>query len=263
MATSTKQIQHFYPKQVHIFDSPYLHSLGTKMSQASYVQPHFNVLIKDFFRDLFIKIMDQEWPTEEQSVKTRMTEQHPEQKLLARVFKQSQKAVCVDIARAGMLPSQVFFDTLNWLVSPHGLRLDHIFASRMTNEQGQVTHTELSSSKIGGDIDDAIVFLPDPMGATGKSLCQVLDHYKTKVPGQAKAYISAHMIITPEFIRTVTKDHPDVIIFAGRLDRGLSSNEALKEPPGKLWDQERGLNDSQYIVPGAGGVGELINNSFV
>ena len=27
--------------------------------------------------------------------------------------------------------------------------------------------------------------------------------------------------------------------------------------------RERGLNDQQYIVPGAGGLGEVINNVFV
>ena len=28
-------------------------------------------------------------------------------------------------------------------------------------------------------------------------------------------------------------------------------------------NEEKGLNDHQYIVPGAGGLGELLNNSFV
>jgi hypothetical protein len=54
-----------------------------------------------------------------------------------------------------------------------------------------------------------------------------------------------------------------LIVYALRLDRGLSSDRALASVPGKYWDEERGLNDTQYIVPGAGGVGELLNNAWV
>ncbi len=64
-------------------------------------------------------------------------------------------------------------------------------------------------------------------------------------------------------MKKVTEAHSDAIIFAARLDRGFSSEKALNSPPGKHWDEEKGLNEKQYIVPGAGGVGELINNSFV
>ena len=33
--------------------------------------------------------------------------------------------------------------------------------------------------------------------------------------------------------------------------------------PGKYWGREKGLNAHDYIVPGAGGLGEVINNAFV
>ena len=56
---------------------------------------------------------------------------------------------------------------------------------------------------------------------------------------------------------------PEVRIHAIRLDRGFSSSEALASPPGTLADQERGLDDHQYIVPGAGGLGEVLNNAWV
>lgn len=263
MSSGLKQIAHHYPDQIRLLDSPSLSSWVTQASQESCQQPLFNNLVRSIYSSMLMSILDHEWPTQAVNVKTRMSVAHKEQRLEATILDPQQKAVCVDIARAGMLPSQVFFDTLNTMVSPKGLRLDHVFASRVVDTLGQVTHTELSSDKIGGDIDQAIVLLPDPMGATGKSLCKVIEHYKANVPGRALRFISAHMIITPEFIKTVTTEHPDVIVYAARLDRGFSSSEALAQAPGALWDQEKGLNDSQYIVPGAGGVGELINNSFV
>jgi uracil phosphoribosyltransferase len=70
-----------------------------------------------------------------------------------------------------------------------------------------------------------------------------------------------HLIVTPEYIRRVTSALENVTIHAIRLDRGLSAPDVLATRPGERWDEEKGLNDHQYIVPGAGGVGELINNA--
>ena len=52
-------------------------------------------------------------------------------------------------------------------------------------------------------------------------------------------------------------------VYALRLDRGLSDDDVLQTVPGTYWDRERGLTDHQYIVPGGGGLGEVLNNSFV
>jgi hypothetical protein len=43
----------------------------------------------------------------------------------------------------------------------------------------------------------------------------------------------------------------------------MSPPEVLRSVPGTYPDRERGLNEIQYIVPGAGGLGEVINNVFV
>ncbi len=37
----------------------------------------------------------------------------------------------------------------------------------------------------------------------------------------------------------------------------------LRGVPGTFWDDEKGLNDHDYIVPGAGGLGEVMNNAWV
>jgi hypothetical protein len=54
-----------------------------------------------------------------------------------------------------------------------------------------------------------------------------------------------------------------VIVYALRLDRGLSPAEVLETVPGERWSEEKGLTDHHYIVPGGGGLGEIMNNSFV
>jgi uracil phosphoribosyltransferase len=121
----------------------------------------------------------------------------------------------------------------------------------------------IGGMKIGGDVDGAFLLFPDPMGATGGSLSTAIETYKTKVPGTPRRIINLHLIVTPEYLRTMTKAHPDVQVYCLRLDRGLSAPEVLETVPGTRWDEERGLDDHQYIVPGGGGFGEIMNNAFV
>ena len=61
--------------------------------------------------------------------------------------------------------------------------------------------------------------------------------------------------------------HPDPAEYehmknAYRLDRGLSAPDVLETLPGTRWDEERGLDAHSYIIPGAGGLGEVLNNSW-
>jgi len=263
MAYRSSELEHKYPENVHILNHPVANSLLTKLCKPETTQPEFNRLVEAIYATLFTEAMNNEWPRVDVKTPTRMTEFHPQCMYEGRVLDRNQKAVIVDIARAGMWPSQVGFELLCHTVDAQKVRQDHVFASRVTNANNAVTHTDLSGSKIGGDIEDALVFVPDPMGATGMSLAATLEHYKKNVTGTAKKIIALHLIITPEYIKHLTKTHPDLIIYTARVDRGMSETKILSTVPGTHWDQEKGLNDKQYIVPGAGGVGELINNSFV
>jgi uracil phosphoribosyltransferase len=112
-------------------------------------------------------------------------------------------------------------------------------------------------------VEGAVLVIPDPMGATGGSLCVVLDHYLRAALGKPARVVFVHLIVTPEYVRNVHARHPDVHIHAVRLDRGFSSPAALALPSGTLRAEEGGLDDHQYIVPGAGGLGEVLNNSWV
>ena len=86
-----------------------------------------------------------------------------------------------------------------------------------------------------------------------------MDFYKKSVKGKAQKFIALHLIITPEYLKYISKNQPDLCVYAVRLDRGLSPSDVLKTPPGKRWDEERGLDDTHYIVPGGGGFGEILN----
>ncbi len=257
------QIEHFYGPQVHILNNTYLNGLLARLCAPQTYQPEINHLVEMLYGHLLTTVMNEQFPKETVQSETRMRDYHPEQKLQTEILKASQKVISVNIARAGTYPSHVCFNALHYAIHHASLRQDHIYAARATNGQNQVTGTEIGATKIGGDKQDSIVLFPDPMGATGNTLLAALDYYKKSVAGTATKLIAMHLIVTPEYLKRVLTHHPDVVVYALRLDRGLSSEAVLKSPPGKMWDQERGLNDRDYIVPGGGGFGEIMNNSFV
>jgi uracil phosphoribosyltransferase len=152
---------------------------------------------------------------------------------------------------------------LNTVLQPQLVRQDHIIMSRQMDAAEKVVGSNIGGAKIGGDVDDAVVLFPDPMGATGGSLSTAIRLYKEKVPGTPRKILCLNLIVTPEYLRCITKDHPDVVVYALRLDRGLSPPDVFGTIPGTFWDKERGLDDRQYIVPGGGGFGEIMNNSYV
>ncbi len=256
------ELDHAYGHNVHILTDPV--SLGqlADLCAATTIQPAINNLVCELYQFLIRNVVKREFPHERITIPTRMAAVSKLGFWTGEVIKKKTKTVTVNIIRAGALPSQVSFDFFNRILDPNFVRQDHVVMSRTVDEAERVTGAELSGSKIGGDIDDAMLLFPDPMGATGSSISKIIRYYKTHVKGQARGIIAVHLMVTPEYLRRMTEDHPDVQIYALRLDRGASAADVLQTKPGVRWSEESGLTDKQYIVPGGGGFGELINNSF-
>lgn len=252
-----------YGPNVHIISNPYILSLLAKLGSERTVQPALNKYVEFLYNQLLQSMLNIVAPVEEVSIATRMKEFTALGVYKGDALKESQKFITVNLARAGILPSHRCFEELHYLFNAEGIRQDHFYINRKTDAVGQVVGVDVSGSKVGGPQEDAIVLFPDPMGATGGSLSYCIDYYKKNVEGSAKKYVAMHLMITPEYIQRMQKDHPDVCIIACRLDRGLSDESVFQTTPGTHPDKERGLTDNQYIVPGAGGVGEILNNSFV
>jgi uracil phosphoribosyltransferase len=258
----TPEMKHLYGPNVHILADPFLLSHLAFLCEESTTQPAINSVVKDLYQYLIKEVLNAEFPRTQIQIKTRMIEHSPLGVWSGQVLDRNVKTVTVNIVRAGTLPSQVCFDYLNKTLDPKGVRQDHILMSRTVDAQDHVTGAYLGDSKIGGSIDDAMVLFPDPMGATGGSISQVISHYKAQVPGKAKKFIAVNLIVTPEYIKKLQQDHPEAIIYAIRLDRGASSKEILEQIPGTSWDLESGLSEKQYILPGGGGFGEIMNNAY-
>jgi len=257
------ELEHRYGANVHLLANPFLLSqLATLCAKGTY-QPQVNRLVALLYSDLVKAVINAEFPRKAAAIPTRMVDHTPQGIYQGEVVDPEVRAVTVNIARAGTLPSQVTYDLLNVTLSPQLVRQDHIIMSREIDAAEKVVGSNIGGAKIGGDIDDAFVLFPDPMGATGGSLSTAIRMYKEKVPGRPRRILCLHLIVTPEYLRRMTADHPDAVIYALRLDRGLSPPEVFGTAPGTYWDKERGLDDRQYIVPGGGGFGELMNNAYV
>jgi uracil phosphoribosyltransferase len=257
------EIDHAYGPQVHLLDDPVAWTLLARLCARVTVQPEVGRLVRTLYERIAEVVLASEFPRARIDVPTRMVTQRPEAVYRGLALAPGTKVVTVGIARAGTMPSQIVYDLLNEVIDPDGVRQDHLFMSRTTDENGRVTGTTWHDAKIGRDVDGRIVLFPDPMGATGGSLISAMTHYKTRLDGKPGKCITMHLIVTPEYIRNVLAAHPDAVIYALRLDRGLSSADVLGTVPGTRWSEEKGLDEHQYIVPGAGGVGEILNNAWV
>jgi uracil phosphoribosyltransferase len=257
------ELEHRYGPNVHILANPFLLTQLAVLCAKTTGQPAINRLVGQLYTDLVRTVINAELPRKPLAVPTRMIDTNPRGIFHGEGIDPAVRAVTVNIARAGTLPSMVTYDLLNELLEPRLVRQDHIIMSRMLDEAQHVVGAGVGGAKIGGDVDDAFLFFPDPMGATGGSLDTAIRLYKEKVPGAPRRILALNLIVTPEYLRRLTTAHPDLVIYALRLDRGLSSTDVLATVPGERWDEERGLDDHQYIVPGGGGFGEIMNNSYV
>jgi uracil phosphoribosyltransferase len=260
---SLSELEHHYGAQVHLLADPVLLTQLARLSQPDTVQPEVNFLVRDLYESLVRTVIARELPRRDVEVRTRMFAATEAGVWRGSLLDPDTRVVTVGIARAGTQPSQIAFETLTRLLSPHRVRQDHLYMNRETGADGKVVGINVSGSKLGGDAAGCVVLVPDPMGATGGSMDKAVSIYKGLTGGAPARIIALHLIVTPEYLRTMRDKHADVTIYALRLDRGLSDPEIFDTPLGKYWDRERGLNERQYIVPGAGGLGEILNNSYV
>ncbi|MEG0963337.1 MAG: uracil phosphoribosyltransferase [Lachnospiraceae bacterium] len=89
--------------------------------------------------------------------------------------------------------------------------------------------------KLPEDCSQREVFVIDPMLATGGTCIAAIQILKKK--GVKNIHFMC-IIATPEGVERLTKEHPDVDIYIGSLDKGL--------------------NEDSYIVPGLGDAGSRI-----
>lgn len=264
------ELVHHYGENVHILAHPVALSQLARLCSPDTFQPEINRLVEDLYRILIYEVINAQLPASRTQVESRMQEAlTPPERAQGRgiidacMIDRDTPVVTVDIARAGILPSLTCYNVLNQVLNPEKVRQDHLIMSRATDAMDQVVGARISGEKVGGPVDGRVVIFPDPMGATGSSLSTAISYYKEAFGGDAKQLITLNLIVTPEFIQRIQKDHPEVLIYALRLDRGMSAADVMETTPGQRWEEERGLDAHGYIVPGGGGFGEIMNNAWI
>lgn len=223
-----------------ILNSTYYLSLLAELGKPETVQPRVSQIIASIYESMFAAVVDVELEKESVTVKTRITDKIKSRGFWkGKVFKKNQKVVVADVIRAGMEPSHQFYLRLTEILNPKSVRQDHIMSQRIETAHG-VAGSELTASKIGGSIKNAIVFIPDPMGATGGSIKEVIEFY-LKNHGKPRRFVIVNLVVAPGYLKALDKIKAPLVVYAARLDKGLTEND--------------------YIYPGLGGVGELINNT--
>ena len=256
-------LTHDYGPNVTILDDPFTATLLTRIGAPTTGTERLPSLVRLAYERLVQCVLAREFPTRRERSPTRMTATEPRAFVDADVLCAQTPLVLCAVIRAGILPAQSCYEIATGLLPPANVRLDFLNLSRVTDPSGHVVGVRLDGSKIGGPVDDAVLLIPDPMGATGGTIVRVVETYRTQTGTTPRACIAMHLMVTPEAIARIRADAPETKIYACRLDRGLSPRDVLDTRPGTAIDRERGLNDQQYIVPGAGGMGELLTNSWV
>ena len=256
------EVAHRYGDRVHILNNTHLLTLLARLSSKDASHPELPALVRTIYRALLITVCGNEFPRTETETPTRMVDLHPVEGVYrGPIVDPATHAIILDVVRGGIVPSQTVFEMLTSVLPAKNVRLDHLSMQRLADEQGHVIGVDLTGSKIGGSVEGAILLLPDPMGATGSTTVRAIGHYLEHY-GKPKLIVAMPMIATPEYLQCVLARLDNVVVYTARLDRGLSPPEVLATPPGTHWDRERGLNEQGYIVPGAGGMGEVLNNSW-
>lgn len=254
---------HAYGPHVHLLQDPLALTKLARLCHPNCVQPEVNRLTVWLYRSLIREVINREFPRCVTRSETRMSAHSELGFYEGQIIDPETQVTTVDIARAGILPSMVCFEELSDVLNPNVVHQDHHMTNRLLDTEGHVTGAATSGRKIAGPTNDQYLLLPDPMGATGGSLTEAIRFYRNRPEGPPKRIITLNLIVTPEFIRRLTDEFGEnVRIYAYRLDRGLSPSDVLKLPFGERWIEERGLTDKQYIVPGAGGMGEIMNNAL-
>jgi uracil phosphoribosyltransferase len=259
---SSEGALHRYGERVHVLGGPLAHTLLARVGSPAASRAEVLAGVRALAEQLCVAAANTLLPTVEREVETRMATKHPRAgRWRGSTFDPASHAVVVDVIRGGIVPSQVCFELLSALLPEDHVRLDHLHMARTTAPDGGVTGATLFGSKIGGSVANRHLFVPDPMGATGSTATVALDHY-VEHHGRPASVALIALICTPEFLRKVLAHPTAPHVFTVRVDRGLSAADVLATVPGTRWSEERGLDDDDYIVPGAGGVGEVLNNSW-
>ncbi len=250
-----REKDHHYGGRVHVVEDTYLETLLTRLCAPWTVQPDATRLMERLYTGLAQIVLGRELKALRQMSPTRMCDVETMGALSAyTIVNNGTELVLVDVARAGTVPTQVFYKEALEVLNPGQVRKDLVVAERGPSG------TVINGTKIRGTWDKKVVVIADPMGASGGTTVEVCRKYES-LGGSPHKIVLVHLIVAPEYIRRLQVDLPEAHIYTMRVDRGRSSPKVLASTPGTYPDEEFGLDEKKYIHPGLGGAGELMSGT--
>jgi uracil phosphoribosyltransferase len=202
---------------VHVLDHPLIqHKLAILRSKDTGVK-EFRELVSEI-AGLMCYEATRNLPTEEVEVETPVA--IAKCRMLA-----GKKLAIVPVLRAGLGMVDAMVDLIP------SAKIGHIGLYRDPDTHMPVEYY----CKLPEDIEQRVVFVVDPMLATGGSAVAAIDFLKKR---GCKNIIMMNVIGCPEGVKTVQDAHPDVEMYLAAVDEKL--------------------NDHAYIVPGLGDAGDRI-----
>ena len=202
---------------VHIMDHPLIHHKLAVLRNKETPVKEFRELVNEI-SGLMCYEATRNLPTMDVEVETPVAV--AKCKMLA-----GKKLAIVPILRAGLGMVDALVDLIP------SAKIGHIGLYR-----DPVTHEPVEYyCKLPEDVDKRMVFVVDPMLATGGSAVAAIDFLKKH---GCKNIIMMNIIGCPEGIKTVTEAHPDVELYLAACDEKL--------------------NEHAYIIPGLGDAGDRI-----
>ncbi|MBQ7330582.1 MAG: uracil phosphoribosyltransferase [Oscillospiraceae bacterium] len=202
---------------VHVLDHPLIqHKLAILRNKNTSVK-EFRELIQEI-SGLMCFEATRNLPTQEVEVETPITT--AKCRMLS-----GKKLAIVPVLRAGLGMVDSMVDLIP------SAKIGHIGLFR-----DEKTHKPVEYfCKLPEDIENRVVFLVDPMLATGGSAIAAIDALKKR---GCKHIVMMNIIGCPEGVEAVRSAHPDVELYMAALDEKL--------------------NENAYIVPGLGDAGDRI-----
>ncbi len=202
---------------VHVMDHPLVHHKLAVMRSKETPVKEFRELVSEI-AGLMCYEATRNLPTMDVDVQTPVATAHC--KMLA-----GKKLAIVPILRAGLGMVDSMVDLIP------SAKIGHIGLYRDPETHKPVEYY----CKLPDDIGNRVVFVVDPMLATGGSAIAAIDFLKQH---GCRNIIMMNIIGCPEGVKAVTEAHPDVDLYLAAVD-------------------ER-LNEHAYIVPGLGDAGDRI-----
>ncbi len=201
---------------LHIVDHPLLHDIMARLrdhhtSSEDYRALTYRIstfLVAEATRNLPTREVEVETPLEKTTVR----------RLASRV-------VAVPVLRAGIGMLQAFVDLVPGTeVGYFGLQRDE-----------ETAQARCYYEKVPADLGEAVVYLLDPMLATGGSAAMAVEGLMARGAKDVRLVV---IVAAPEGVEQLSRRAPGTEIFTAALDRGL--------------------NDRKYIVPGLGDFGDRL-----